>query len=148
MEEARNKYPRPINVIEGPLMNNMDKVGVLFGDEKQQNLKLLQQQDNTSITGLDSQVTIVLTAVKGDIHDIEKNIVGIVLGCNNDRVIDLRVTTPCDKILKVAKEENTDFIGLSGLVTSSLDEMIIVAKEMQRFNFNISLLIGGTIRSK
>ncbi len=84
----------------------------------------------------------------GDVHDIGKNIVGVVLGCNNYRVIDLGVMTPCDKILKIAKEENADFIGLSGLITPSLDEMIVVAKEMQRLNYNIPLLIGGATTSK
>ncbi|CAF1002420.1 unnamed protein product, partial [Rotaria sordida] len=176
MEEARKKYSRPLHVIEGPLMNGMSEVGELFGsgkmflpqviksarvmkkavnylipfmeEEKQENLKLLQQQGNTTMTGLDSQSTIVMATVKGDVHDIGKNIVGVVLGCNNYRVIDLGVMTPCDKILKIAKEENADFIGLSGLITPSLDEMIIVAKEMQRLNFNIPLLIGGATTSK
>jgi 5-methyltetrahydrofolate--homocysteine methyltransferase len=84
----------------------------------------------------------------GDVHDIGKNIVGVVLGCNNYRVIDLGVMTPCDKILKTAVEEKADFIGLSGLITPSLDEMIVVAKEMQRLNFKIPLLIGGATTSK
>ncbi|CAF1580125.1 unnamed protein product [Rotaria sp. Silwood1] len=176
MEEARKNYSRPLHIIEGPLMNGMSEVGELFGagkmflpqviksarvmkkavnylipfmeEEKQQNIKLLQQQGNTTISGLDSQYTIVMATVKGDVHDIGKNIVGVVLGCNNYRVIDLGVMTPCDKILKIAKEENADFIGLSGLITPSLDEMIIVAKEMQRLNFNIPLLIGGATTSK
>jgi 5-methyltetrahydrofolate--homocysteine methyltransferase len=133
-------------------------------EEKQRNLKLLQQQGNASITGLDSQATIVMATVKGkfysflkslinykllgDVHDIGKNIVGVVLGCNNYRVIDLGVMTPCDKILKIAQEEKADFIGLSGLITPSLDEMIVVAKEMQRLNFKIPLLIGGATTSK
>jgi 5-methyltetrahydrofolate--homocysteine methyltransferase len=157
-------------------MNGMSEVGELFGagkmflpqviksarvmkkavnylipfmeEEKQQTIKLLQQQGNLSTTGLDNQSTIVMATVKGDVHDIGKNIVGVVLGCNNYRVIDLGVMTPCDKILKVAKEENADFIGLSGLITPSLDEMIVVAKEMQRLNFKIPLLIGGATTSK
>ena len=176
MEEARKNYPRPLNVIEGPLMNGMSEVGELFGagkmflpqviksarvmkkavnylipfmeEEKQEKLKLLKEQGNTSITGLDNQRTIVMATVKGDVHDIGKNIVGVVLGCNNYRVIDLGVMTPCDKILKIAKDEQADFIGLSGLITPSLDEMIVVAKEMQRLNFSIPLLIGGATTSK
>jgi 5-methyltetrahydrofolate--homocysteine methyltransferase len=192
MAEAREHYTRPLHVIEGPLMNGMGEVGELFGagkmflpqviksarvmkkavnylipfmeEEKQRNLKLLQQQGNASITGLDSQATIVMATVKGkfyfflkflinseslgDVHDIGKNIVGVVLGCNNYRVIDLGVMTPCDKILKIAQEEKADFIGLSGLITPSLDEMIVVAKEMQRLNFKIPLLIGGATTSK
>ena len=176
MEEARKNYPRPLNVIEGPLMNGMSEVGELFGagkmflpqviksarvmkkavnylipfmeQEKQEKLKLLKEQGNTSITGLDNQRTIVMATVKGDVHDIGKNIVGVVLGCNNYRVIDLGVMTPCDKILKIAKDEQADFIGLSGLITPSLDEMIVVAKEMQRLNFSIPLLIGGATTSK
>ncbi|CAF0744249.1 unnamed protein product [Adineta ricciae] len=176
MEEARQKYARPLHVIEGPLMNGMSEVGELFGagkmflpqviksarvmkkavnylipfmeEEKQKNLQSLKEQGNTITTGLESQATIVMATVKGDVHDIGKNIVGVVLGCNNYRVIDLGVMTPCDKILKVAKEEKADFIGLSGLITPSLDEMIAVAKEMQRLNFNIPLLIGGATTSK
>ncbi|UJR14486.1 hypothetical protein I4U23_001483 [Adineta vaga] len=176
MEEARQKYTRPLHVIEGPLMNGMSEVGELFGagkmflpqviksarvmkkavnhlipfmeEEKQKNLQALKEQGDTITTGLDAQYTIVMATVKGDVHDIGKNIVGVVLGCNNYRVIDLGVMTPCDKILKVAKEENANFIGLSGLITPSLDEMIVVAKEMQRLNFTIPLLIGGATTSK
>jgi len=176
MEEARKNYERPLHVIEGPLMAGMSEVGELFGagkmflpqviksarvmkkavnylipfmeDEKRENLKALQALGNASFTGLDAQATIVLATVKGDVHDIGKNIVGVVLGCNNYRVIDLGVMTPCDKILKVAQEEKADFIGLSGLITPSLDEMITVAKEMQRLNYNVPLLIGGATTSK
>jgi len=133
-------------------------------EEKQKNLLLLQAQGNTEAVSPDAQATIVMATVKGkqfffyeiffhnsclgDVHDIGKNIVGVVLGCNNYRVIDLGVMTPCDKILKVAIEEKADFIGLSGLITPSLDEMIVVAKEMQRLNFTIPLLIGGATTSK
>jgi 5-methyltetrahydrofolate--homocysteine methyltransferase len=133
-------------------------------EEKQKNLLLLQAQGNTEAVSPDAQATIVMATVKGkqfflyeiffhnsylgDVHDIGKNIVGVVLGCNNYRVIDLGVMTPCDKILKVAIEEKADFIGLSGLITPSLDEMIAVAKEMQRLNFTIPLLIGGATTSK
>ncbi|KAF2986077.1 hypothetical protein EK904_013712 [Melospiza melodia maxima] len=138
-EEARlnqEKYPRPLNVIEGPLMNGMKIVGDLFGAGK-----MFLPQDPY-------HGTIVLATVKGDVHDIGKNIVGVVLGCNNFRVIDLGVMTPCDKILKAAVENKADIIGLSGLITPSLDEMIFVAKEMERLAIKIPLLIGGATTSK
>ncbi|OWK63130.1 Methionine synthase [Lonchura striata] len=138
-EEARlkqEKYPRPLNVIEGPLMNGMKIVGDLFGAGK-----MFLPQDPY-------QGTIVLATVKGDVHDIGKNIVGVVLGCNNFRVIDLGVMTPCDKILRAAVENKADIIGLSGLITPSLDEMIFVAKEMERLAIKIPLLIGGATTSK
>ncbi|MBZ3881674.1 Methionine synthase [Sciurus carolinensis] len=138
-EEARlnqEKYPRPLNIIEGPLMNGMKIVGDLFGAGK-----MFLPQDPY-------QGTIVLATVKGDVHDIGKNIVGVVLGCNNFRVIDLGVMTPCDKILKAALDHKADIIGLSGLITPSLDEMIFVAKEMERLAIKIPLLIGGATTSK
>ncbi|KAI6071814.1 5-methyltetrahydrofolate--homocysteine methyltransferase [Aix galericulata] len=138
-EEARlnqEKYPRPLNIIEGPLMNGMKIVGDLFGAGK---MFLPQDPYNG---------TIVLATVKGDVHDIGKNIVGVVLGCNNFRVIDLGVMTPCDKILRAAVENKADIIGLSGLITPSLDEMIFVAKEMERLAIKIPLLIGGATTSK
>ncbi|OXB59194.1 hypothetical protein ASZ78_007399 [Callipepla squamata] len=138
-EEARlngEKYPRPLNIIEGPLMNGMKIVGDLFGAGK---MFLPQDPYNG---------TIVLATVKGDVHDIGKNIVGVVLGCNNFRVIDLGVMTPCDKILRAAVENKADIVGLSGLITPSLDEMIFVAKEMERLAIKIPLLIGGATTSK
>ncbi|XP_075352084.1 methionine synthase isoform X3 [Mycteria americana] len=138
-EEARlnqEKYPRPLNIIEGPLMNGMKIVGDLFGAGK-----MFLPQDPY-------HGTIVLATVKGDVHDIGKNIVGVVLGCNNFRVIDLGVMTPCDKILRAAVENKADIIGLSGLITPSLDEMIFVAKEMERLAIKIPLLIGGATTSK
>ncbi|KAJ7416517.1 Methionine synthase [Pitangus sulphuratus] len=138
-EEARlnqEKYPRPLNVIEGPLMNGMKIVGDLFGAGK-----MFLPQDPY-------QGTIILATVKGDVHDIGKNIVGVVLGCNNFRVIDLGVMTPCEKILRAAVENKADIIGLSGLITPSLDEMIFVAKEMERLGIKIPLLIGGATTSK
>ncbi|KAG5194592.1 hypothetical protein JEQ12_012868 [Ovis aries] len=138
-EEARlnqEQYPRPLNIIEGPLMNGMKIVGDLFGAGK-----MFLPQDPY-------QGTIVLATVKGDVHDIGKNIVGVVLGCNNFRVIDLGVMTPCDKILKAALDHKADIIGLSGLITPSLDEMIFVAKEMERLAIKIPLLIGGATTSR
>ncbi|XP_066090739.1 methionine synthase isoform X2 [Saccopteryx bilineata] len=138
-EEARlnqEKYPRPLNIIEGPLMNGMKVVGNLFGAGK-----MFLPQDPY-------QGTIVLATVKGDVHDIGKNIVGVVLSCNNFRVIDLGVMIPCDKILKAALDHKADIIGLSGLITPSLDEMIFVAKEMERLAIKVPLLIGGATTSR
>ncbi|KAK6011551.1 B12 binding domain protein, partial [Ostertagia ostertagi] len=131
-EEARrmtDKYPRPLNVIERPLMDGMAVVGELFGSGKM----FLPQSPY--------QGTIVLATVKGDVHDIGKNIVAVVLGCNNFKVVDLGVMTPCEAIIKAAVEEQADFIGCSGLITPSLDEMVHVAKEMQRVGLKIPLLI-------
>ncbi|MGH0130665.1 UNVERIFIED_CONTAM: hypothetical protein FKN15_003164 [Acipenser sinensis] len=138
-EEARSnheKYTRPLHVIEGPLMNGMKVVGDLFGAGK-----MFLPQDPY-------QGTVVLATVKGDVHDIGKNIVAVVMGCNNFRVIDLGVMTPCDKILRAAVENKADFIGLSGLITPSLDEMIHVAKEMERLGMKTPLLIGGATTSR
>ncbi|PAV74743.1 hypothetical protein WR25_15345 isoform A [Diploscapter pachys] len=175
-EEARqntDKYPRPLNVIERPLMDGMSVVGELFGAgkmflpqviksarvmkkavahlipfmdaEREENLKKLGiSGDNESIY----QGTVVLATVKGDVHDIGKNIVAVVLGCNNFKVIDLGVMTPCENILKAAVDNNANFIGCSGLITPSLDEMVHVAKEMQRCGLKIPLLIGGATTSK
>ncbi|CAG7667283.1 unnamed protein product [Allacma fusca] len=126
-EEARHLYPHPLNVIEGPLMNEANK----------------SDSQASSNAG-----TVVLATVKGDVHDIGKNIVGVVLGCNNFRVIDLGVMCPANKILETALQEKADIIGLSGLITPSLDEMIHVAKEMERLGLQIPLLIGGATTSK
>ncbi|XP_077201508.1 methionine synthase [Paroedura picta] len=174
-EEARlnkDKYPRPLNIIEGPLMNGMKIVGDLFGAGKMflpqviksarvmkkavGHLIPFMEQEREEMRALSGNTeednpyngTIVLATVKGDVHDIGKNIVGVVLGCNNFRVIDLGVMTPCDKILRAALENKADFIGLSGLITPSLDEMIFVAKEMERLEIKIPLLIGGATTSK
>ncbi|KAH0622513.1 hypothetical protein JD844_024885, partial [Phrynosoma platyrhinos] len=225
-EEARlnkEKYSRPLHIIEGPLMNGMKTVGDLFGSgkmflpqviksarvmkkavghlipfmEKEREemramsnsteeeaslqcysawsfltkcaaivrpshyrIQILFEQKKTAkelnVTSAENQLvkidpyhgTIVLATVKGDVHDIGKNIVGVVLGCNNFRVIDLGVMTPCDKILRAALENKADIIGLSGLITPSLDEMIFVAKEMERLGIKIPLLIGGATTSK
>ncbi|PNJ43435.1 MTR isoform 3, partial [Pongo abelii] len=174
-EEARlnqEKYPRPLNIIEGPLMNGMKIVGDLFGAGKMflpqviKSARVMKKAVGHLIPFMEKereetrvlngtveeedpyQGTIVLATVKGDVHDIGKNIVGVVLGCNNFRVIDLGVMTPCDKILKAALDHKADIIGLSGLITPSLDEMIFVAKEMERLAIKIPLLIGGATTSK
>ncbi|XP_010153693.1 PREDICTED: methionine synthase [Eurypyga helias] len=174
-EEARlnqEKYPRPLNVIEGPLMNGMKIVGDLFGAGKMflpqviKSARVMKKAVGHLIPYMEKEReqrraergsieeedpyhgTIVLATVKGDVHDIGKNIVGVVLGCNNFRVIDLGVMTPCDKILRAAVENKADIIGLSGLITPSLDEMIFVAKEMERLAIKIPLLIGGATTSK
>uniref|UniRef100_A0AAA9S438 Methionine synthase n=1 Tax=Bos taurus TaxID=9913 RepID=A0AAA9S438_BOVIN len=174
-EEARlnqEKYPRPLNIIEGPLMNGMKIVGDLFGAGKMflpqviKSARVMkkavghlipfmekEREETKVLTGKIEdedpyQGTIVLATVKGDVHDIGKNIVGVVLGCNNFRVIDLGVMTPCDKILKAALDHKADIIGLSGLITPSLDEMIFVAKEMERLAIKIPLLIGGATTSR
>jgi 5-methyltetrahydrofolate--homocysteine methyltransferase len=188
VEEARQKYGKPLNVIEGPLMKGMNVVGDLFGagkmflpqvvksarvmkravavlepylqaekerlkvgrlegllgdDNQPSNLPTFQPDQPTN-----SSKKIVLATVKGDVHDIGKNIVGVVLGCNNYEVTDLGVMVSADKILKTAKEIGADMIGLSGLITPSLDEMTHVAKEMEREGFTVPLLIGGATTSK
>ncbi|XP_010083313.1 PREDICTED: methionine synthase [Pterocles gutturalis] len=174
-EEARlnqEKYPRPLNIIEGPLMNGMKTVGDLFGAGKMflpqviKSARVMKKAVGHLIPYMEKEReerkakqgsteeedpyngTVVLATVKGDVHDIGKNIVGVVLGCNNFRVIDLGVMTPCDKILRAAVENKADIVGLSGLITPSLDEMIFVAKEMERLSMKIPLLIGGATTSK
>jgi 5-methyltetrahydrofolate--homocysteine methyltransferase len=162
VEEARLKFGRPLLVIEGPLMNGMNVVGDLFGSGKMflpQVVKsarvmkkavacLLPFMEKEKQNGGSSQGKVVMATVKGDVHDIGKNIVGVVLGCNNYKVIDLGVMIPSEKILQAAREENADIIGLSGLITPSLDEMVHVAREMEREGFKIPLLIGGATTSK
>ena len=162
-ELARQQASRPIEVIEGPLMRGMNEVGDLFGAGKMflpqvvKSARVMKQavayllpyiEDEKEGAEIRSKGKILLATVKGDVHDIGKNIVGVVLGCNNYDVIDLGVMVPCEKILRTAKEEAVDIIGLSGLITPSLDEMVHVASEMQRQNFNIPLLIGGATTSK
>ncbi|KMV30115.1 methionine synthase [Photobacterium swingsii] len=160
-EEARAKASKPLEVIEGPLMSGMNVVGDLFGEGKmflpqvvksarvmKQAVAYLEPYINAEKQAGQSNGKILLATVKGDVHDIGKNIVGVVLQCNNYEIIDLGVMVPCDKILKVAKEENVDIIGLSGLITPSLDEMVHVAKEMERQGFELPLLIGGATTSK
>ncbi|MFM2400690.1 MAG: Methionine synthase, partial [Bacteroidota bacterium] len=138
VEEARQLVERPIQVIEGPLMDGMNVVGDLFGEGKM----FLPQVVKSA------RVMKKAVAYLGDVHDIGKNIVGVVLACNNYEVIDIGVMVPCDKILAAAKEHNVDIIGLSGLITPSLDEMVYVAKEMERLGFKVPLLIGGATTSR
>ncbi|MGL6258560.1 methionine synthase [Vibrio sp. WXL210] len=160
-EEARQNATKPLEVIEGPLMDGMNVVGDLFGEGKmflpqvvksarvmKQAVGHLEPFINAEKQQGSSNGKILLATVKGDVHDIGKNIVGVVLQCNNYEIIDLGVMVPCEKILKVAKEENVDIIGLSGLITPSLDEMVHVAKEMERLDFDLPLLIGGATTSK
>lgn len=162
-EEARLKYPEPIHVIEGPLMDGMNIVGDLFGAGKMflpqvvKSARVMKKSVAYLIPFIEEakkgQVSkpkgkILMATVKGDVHDIGKNIVGVVLQCNNFEVIDLGVMVPANKILEVAKQENVDIIGLSGLITPSLDEMVHVAKEMEHFGLDVPLLIGGATTSK
>ncbi len=162
VEECRKKFDRPIEVIEGPLMAGMNIVGDLFGSGKMflpQVVKsarvmkkavayLLPYIENEKDGKSSSAGKILMATVKGDVHDIGKNIVGVVLGCNNYEVLDLGVMVPFEKIIQTAIEEKVDAIGLSGLITPSLDEMVTVAKEMQRAGLDIPLLIGGATTSK
>jgi 5-methyltetrahydrofolate--homocysteine methyltransferase len=162
-EAARQQVERPIQVIEGPLMQGMGEVGDLFGAGKMflpqvvKSARVMKQavayllpyiEAEKSGGAVQSKGKILLATVKGDVHDIGKNIVGVVLGCNNYDVIDLGVMVPSEKILQVARDEQVDIVGLSGLITPSLDEMVHVAKEMQRLDFQIPLLIGGATTSK
>jgi len=161
-EEARLAAERPLHVIEGPLMDGMNVVGDLFGEGKmflpqvvksarvmKKAVAHLQPYIEAEKSGVrSSNGKIIMATVKGDVHDIGKNIVGVVLQCNNFEVIDLGVMVPAAKILQVAKDENADMIGLSGLITPSLDEMVQVAKEMQRLKMDLPLLIGGATTSK
>ncbi|EMB7845699.1 methionine synthase [Vibrio vulnificus] len=160
-EEARLNASKPLEVIEGPLMDGMNVVGDLFGEGKmflpqvvksarvmKQAVAHLEPFINASKQAGSSNGKILLATVKGDVHDIGKNIVGVVLQCNNYEIIDLGVMVPCEQILKVAKEQQVDIIGLSGLITPSLDEMVHVAKEMERLGFDLPLLIGGATTSK
>jgi 5-methyltetrahydrofolate--homocysteine methyltransferase len=160
VEEARQKFERPLEIIEGPLMDGMKVVGDLFGEGKMflpqvvksaramkkavSYLTPFMEKDKHQAS---SQGKIVLATVKGDVHDIGKNIVGVVLGCNSYEVIDLGVMVPADKILQTARERGADLIGLSGLITPSLDEMVHVASEMQRLDVSLPLLIGGATTS-
>ncbi|MBZ2187869.1 methionine synthase [Alcanivorax sp. JB21] len=164
-EEARLKAARPLHVIEGPLMSGMNVVGDLFGDGKMflpqvvksarvmkkavaYLLPYMEKEREELGTVDESNGRILMATVKGDVHDIGKNIVGVVLQCNGYDVIDMGVMVPCEKILDVARKENVDIIGLSGLITPSLDEMVNVASEMERLGFNIPLMIGGATTSR
>ncbi len=167
-EEARVKLGRPLSVIEGPLMAGMSVVGDLFGAGKMflpqvvksarvmkkavAHLTPFMEAEKVAMAAsgqvVKAQGKIVLATVKGDVHDIGKNIVGVVLACNNYEVIDMGVMVPCEKILERAKAEKADMIGLSGLITPSLDEMVHVAREMERQGFKLPLLIGGATTSR
>jgi len=163
-EEARKKYDQPIEVIEGPLMDGMNIVGDLFGAGKMflpqvvKSARVMKAsvahltpfiEEQKRLGGdISSKGKILMATVKGDVHDIGKNIVGVVLGCNNYDIIDLGVMVRAEKILETAVKENVDIIGLSGLITPSLDEMVYVAQEMERRNMNLPLLIGGATTSK
>ena len=174
-EEARVKYPRPLDVIEGPLMAGMNVVGDLFGsgkmflpqvvksarvmkksvavltpyiEQEKEERRLAHEAAGTTNEEGAGAAKVLLATVKGDVHDIGKNIVGVVLGCNGYDIIDLGVMVPADKILDTAKREKVDIIGLSGLITPSLDEMVHVAKEMKRQDFQVPLLIGGATTSR
>ncbi len=163
-EQARREAARPIEVIEGPLMDGMNVVGDLFGAGKMflpqvvKSARVMKQAvaylipyieaEKSELENQQAKGRIVMATVKGDVHDIGKNIVGVVLQCNNYEVVDLGVMVPAEKILQTAREVNADIIGLSGLITPSLDEMVHVAKEMQRQGFSLPLLIGGATTSK
>ncbi|MBW5408118.1 methionine synthase [Morganella morganii] len=160
-EAARLRADSPIEVIEGPLMNGMNVVGDLFSEGKmflpqvvksarvmKQAVAYLEPYIQAAKTSGTSAGKVLLATVKGDVHDIGKNIVGVVLQCNNYEIIDLGVMVPCETILRTAIEEKVDIIGLSGLITPSLDEMVHVAKEMERQGFSLPLLIGGATTSK
>eukprot|EP00796_Vickermania_ingenoplastis_P002149 gene2149-1320_t len=168
VEEARasGRYARPLHIIEGPLMNGMQTVGQLFGSGKMflpQVIKsarvmkravavlvpYMEQEKALSMDKSNSKPKkIIMATVKGDVHDIGKNIVGVVLGCNGYEVVDLGVMVPCEKILAAAREHEADIIGLSGLITPSLDEMVHVAKQMTKEGFTIPLMVGGATTSK
>jgi 5-methyltetrahydrofolate--homocysteine methyltransferase len=164
VEEARQKYPQAIEVIEGPMMAGMNVVGDLFGSGKMflpqvvKSARVMKkgvailipyiEKEKEKNKNSEPKAKVLLATVKGDVHDIGKNIVAVVLRCNNYDVIDLGVMTPADKILAAAKEHNVDVVGLSGLITPSLDEMVHVAKEMTREGFKTPLLIGGATTSR
>jgi 5-methyltetrahydrofolate--homocysteine methyltransferase len=166
VEEARQAYARPLDIIEGPLMDGMKVVGDLFGAGKmflpqvvksaramKRAVSYLQpfmegQAGQAGLAARSGKGKIVLATVKGDVHDIGKNIVGVVLGCNGYEVVDLGVMVPCDRILQTAVDEKADLVGLSGLITPSLDEMVFVAKEMERRRIQLPLLIGGATTSR
>jgi 5-methyltetrahydrofolate--homocysteine methyltransferase len=164
VEEARAKYGKPLSVIEGPLMDGMNVVGDLFGSGKMflpqvvKSARVMKkavayltpflEAEKKAAKDVSKRTKLVFATVKGDVHDIGKNIVGVVLGCNNYDVIDLGVMVPADKIIETAIQEKADIIGLSGLITPSLDEMVHVATEMERRGLKLPLLIGGATTSK
>ena len=162
LKEALEKYPHAVDIIEGPLMAGMNTVGTLFGEGKmflpqvvktartmKQAVEILQPYIEAEKTeGGKSAGKVLLATVKGDVHDIGKNIVGVVMACNNYEIIDMGVMVPAEQIVRKAKEENVDIIGLSGLITPSLEEMVNVAKELQRAGMNIPIMIGGATTSE
>lgn len=162
VEECRHQFERPIEVIEGPLMDGMNVVGDLFGSGKMflpqvvKSARVMKKAVAYLLPFIEAQKgggrqaagKIIMATVKGDVHDIGKNIVGVVLGCNNYEIVDLGVMVPADKIIQAAIDHQADAIGLSGLITPSLDEMVHVAREMERANLSIPLLIGGATTSK
>jgi 5-methyltetrahydrofolate--homocysteine methyltransferase len=164
VEEARRSYPTGLSIIEGPLMDGMNIVGNLFGEGKMflpqvvKSARVMKkavayllpfmEEEKAKAGDESARGKILLATVKGDVHDIGKNIVGVVLGCNNYEVLDLGVMVPAEKILDIAEKEKVDIIGLSGLITPSLDEMVHVAREMERRQFSVPLLIGGATTSK
>lgn len=162
LKEAITLYEKPLDIIEGPLMDGMKKVGILFGDGKMflpqvvKSARVMKKGVSYLTPYIDSEKDgeftrdgkILIATVKGDVHDIGKNIVGVVLSCNNFEVVDLGVMVPCEEIINKAIEENVDIIGLSGLITPSLNEMITVAQEMEKRGLNIPLIIGGATTSK
>jgi 5-methyltetrahydrofolate--homocysteine methyltransferase len=163
VEEARHAYERPLQLIEGPLMDGMNVVGDLFGAGKMflpqvvKSARVMKKAVAYLMPFMEAQKPkgaerkargkILMATVKGDVHDIGKNIVGVVLGCNDYEIIDLGVMVPCEKILQTARAQGVDMIGLSGLITPSLDEMVHVAREMERAGFEVPLLIGGATTS-
>ncbi len=162
VEECRHQFPRPIQVIEGPLMDGMNIVGDLFGSGKMflpqvvKSARVMKKAVAYLLPFIDAEKDgkstsagkVIMATVKGDVHDIGKNIVAVVLSCNNYEIVDLGVMVPAEKIIQAAIDENAHVIGLSGLITPSLDEMVHVAKEMERANLSIPLLIGGATTSK
>ena len=163
-EEARQLYPSPLQVIEGPLMDGMNTIGDLFAEGKMflpqvvKSARVMKRSVAWLIPSIEEEkarekdsrpaAKVLLATVKGDVHDIGKNIVSVVLSCNNYEVVDIGVMMPCEKILEAVEREKADLLGLSGLITPSLDEMVHVAREMERLGMRIPLLIGGATTSK
>ena len=162
LQEALRKYPHAVDIIEGPLMAGMNKVGQFFGEGKmflpqvvktartmKQAVGILQPYiEAEKAEGAKSAGKVLLATVKGDVHDIGKNIVGVVMACNGYEIIDMGVMVPAEQIVRKAQEEHVDIIGLSGLITPSLEEMVNVAKELQRAHLNIPIMIGGATTSE
>ena len=162
LKEALQKYPRAVDIIEGPLMAGMNKVGELFGQGKmflpqvvktartmKQAVGILQPYiEAGQVEGAAKAGKVLLATVKGDVHDIGKNIVSVVMACNNYEVIDMGVMVPAEDIVRKAKEEHVDMIGLSGLITPSLEEMVNVARELERAGLHIPIMIGGATTSE